>query len=231
MSRLIIYVAVMLCAFVAPFANAKNEKEEGKGSGDVVEVTLTNGTVEKGRITKYWTALLKKGFNKTFEMKTDDDRDLHLSSDDVKLIYFPLRDSVDKTVRYVSMPVAVPKLGNKSNIDKLISGVKAKSDHALLIWYMNWVDVKYGMKTRRELQPTFCIKFDNDTVAYPFYYNMNGGLNMQVMKHHLKQSRPELMEFIEGYFKKNKEAKKRINKDITVMLEVYDEYLKQSAEQ
>ena len=60
MSRLIIYVAVMLCAFVAPFANAKNEKEEGKGSGDVVEVTLTDGTVEKGRITKYWTALLKK---------------------------------------------------------------------------------------------------------------------------------------------------------------------------
>lgn len=227
MKKLLSCIAVMLCLVLAPVANAKGEKKE-KGSDDVVEVTLTDGTVEKGKITKYWDYFLKKGFNKTFVMRTDDGRELKLSSDDVTSLYFPLRDSVEQVTRYIPIMVPQPSLRNKNKMDRLIMAQGAKSDHATLMWYLGWTDVHYGNKVRREKVPTHCIRFENDTVAYPFYYVRNGGFNTAVMKHHLKNSRPELEEFIKQYFKKNKDARKRFNKDVSVMLEAYDEYLKQS---
>lgn len=226
MKKVLFYLTVLLSVVAAPMANAKGEKKE-KGADDVVEVTMVDGSVEKGKITKYWTALLKKGFNKTFAMKTDDGRELKLTSDDVRELYFPLRDTVEKAIRYESTWVAVPKLGNKDKLEKWILAKGKASEHASHLWYMGWATVMYGSQTRREFVATHCVKFDNDSVAYPFYYEHNGGFITSVMYHHLKKSNPDLMEYIKRYFKKNKEAKKRMNKDVGVMLEVYEEYLKQ----
>lgn len=60
--RMILSV-VLLLAFV-PDAGAKKEKKDkaDKENEMVVEVTMPDGSVEKGIISTYWTSALKKRF-------------------------------------------------------------------------------------------------------------------------------------------------------------------------
>lgn len=54
----------------------------------------------------------------------------------------------------------------------------------------------------------FKMKTDN-SVAYPLYYEENGGFNLSLMKHWMRKNNPELFDHIEQWFKADKKRKKR----------------------
>ena len=60
MKKFILFVVAALVLFLSVEASAKKSKEE-KENENVIEVTLTDGKVEKGRVTTYWTYPMKKG--------------------------------------------------------------------------------------------------------------------------------------------------------------------------
>ena len=54
MKKLILFVVAALALFLSVEASAKKSKEE-KENENVIEVTMRDGSVEKGRVTTYWT--------------------------------------------------------------------------------------------------------------------------------------------------------------------------------
>ena len=60
MKKLILFVVAALALFLSVEASAKKSKEE-KENENVIEVTMRDGSVEKGRVTTYWTYPMKKG--------------------------------------------------------------------------------------------------------------------------------------------------------------------------
>lgn len=61
-------------------------------------------------------------------------------------------------------------------------------------------------------------------MAYPFYYEENGGFNLNVMKHGLGKSHPELFNHIEQWFKADKKRKKEVPDRWAVMLDAVEDY-------
>lgn len=227
--RMILSVVLLLACL--PDAGAKKEKKDkaDKENEMVVEVTMPDGSVEKGIISTYWTSALKKGFNKTFVMLTNDGRKLNLNGEDVDSVYFPLREEGQlKTYRMMSVPQ--PKIGNTKNITRWMSGMGPKSEHAQIVIPTVWTHVLIGngrnVNSYPELQPMLCLHIDGDSISYPFYCKNNGNFNLLIIKKFLKDKNPGLVEYLEAYFKSNKKAKKEIGKHPEIMLDVYEEYLK-----
>ncbi|MCM1050722.1 MAG: hypothetical protein NC349_02060 [Paenibacillus sp.] len=226
--RLILSVLLLTCVFDA---GAKKEKKDkiDKENEMVVEVTMPDGSVEKGIISTHWTSALKKGFNKTFVMLTNDGRKLNLNGEEVDSVYFPLRGEGQlKTYRMMSIPQ--PKIGNMKNISRWMSGMGPKSEHAQIVIPMVWTHVLIGngrtVNSYPELQPMICLHIEGDSISYPFYCKNNGNFNLAIIKKFLKDKNPGLVEYLEAYFKSNKKAKKEIGKHPEIMLDVYEEYLK-----
>ena len=230
MKKFILFVMAALVLFLSVEASAKKSKEE-KENENVIEVTLTDGKVEKGRVTTYWTYPMKKGYSRTFKIKTDDGRDIKFDVTDIDSLYFPLRTE-EQFRTYRPMLVPRPKIGNKSNVEEWICAVGKRSEHAQLYFPSIWVNYQATpTQSRNDLFTLPSIKFDCDSIAYPFYYYHNGNFNISVIKHWLNKSNPELYDYLNDYFKKNKKAKKEIGDRPEIMLEVYEEYLRTKSEQ
>ena len=99
MKKLILFVVAALALFLSVEASAKKSKEE-KENENVIEVTMRDGSVEKGRVTTYWTYPMKKGYSRTFKIKTDDGRDIKFDVTDIDSTLFPT--SYGRTVQDIS---------------------------------------------------------------------------------------------------------------------------------
>ena len=66
------------------------------------------------------------------------------------------------------------------------------------------------------------MKTDN-SVAYPFYYEENGGFNLSLMKHWMRKNNPELFDHIEQWFKADKKRKKEVTDRWAVMLDAVED--------
>ena len=231
MRHLLALAAVVAAVSLAFNVGAKDKKEKkDKERDNVVVVTMKDGSVEKGKVTKYWYAPFKTGFNRTFKMDTDDGRDIKVEVEQIDSLYFPLRDSTAFRT-YRPTLVAKPKIGNKNNTEMWICAVGKRSEHAQI--YMPDIWVHYQITpTRQQTELVFMpsIMFEGDSVAYPFYYYRNGNLNTGVLKHWTKESHPKLNDHIKAYFKANKKAKKELGDKPWLMLDVYEDYLKNNPE-
>lgn len=223
MRKLVILLLIVAGSIFSADVCAKKDKDDK--NDDVVMVTMKDGTVEKGRVTKWWDGLKfkSKDFNRAFTVKTDDGRELKLNASELDSLYFPLRGE-GKIKTYRVHPIAFPSLGNRNAVKYWISGEARKSEHARIVTGVVWTNVQYGMRSQWELRQLPCIKFECDTVAYPFYYYDNGNFNISVMKHWLKKKNPELLKHIETYFKNDKKAKKKVGDDWTIMLDACEGY-------
>ena len=227
MRHLLALVAAVAALSLAFNVGAKDKKEKkDKDRDNIVVVTMKDGSLEKGKVTKYWYTLLKTGFNKTFKMDTDDGRDITVDVEQIDSLYFPMRDSMAFRT-YRPALVAKPKIGNKNNVEKWICAVGKRSEHAQIYMPDIWVHYQATpTQQRSDIMFLPSIMLEGDSVAYPFYYYRNGNLNTGVLKHWTKQSHPKLEEHIKAYFKVNKKAKKELGDKPWLMLDVYEDYLK-----
>lgn len=223
MRKLVILLLIVAGSIFSADVCAKKDKDDK--NDDVVTVTMLDGTVEKGRVTKWWGGLKfkSKDFNRAFTVKTDDDRELKLNASQIDSLYFPLRGD-DMMTTYRVYNVAFPSLGNRNAVRQWLAGEAQQSKHAKIVVTNIWANVQYGTRSQWELKALPCIKFECDTVAYPFYYYDNGNFNISVMKHWLKKKNPELLKHIETYFKNDKKAKKKVGDDWTIMLDACEGY-------
>ena len=222
MKKLFILLFVVFGLLVFADASAKDKKDK---NDDVVSVTMLDGTVEKGVVTKSWGGFKfkSKDFNRAFTVKTDDGRELKLNAADVDSIYFPLRGD-DKMKTYRVHTIAFPSLGNRNATKQWIAGEARKSEHAKIVVTNIWVNVRHVTYSAWDLRALPCILFEGDSVAYPFYYYDNGNFNISVMKHWLNKKNPELYKHIETYFKTNKKAKKEVGDNWNIMLDACEGY-------
>lgn len=219
---LFIATAIAVVAADAPAKAPKMTKEQEKVFDDVT-VTLKNGDVERGKVTSYWNKTVGKTLNQDFKMKTDDGRELKLTYEDIDSICFPNRiKGYIKTWRVYN--VATPKLGKKNAVSVWISGEGERSAHARIIAPSTRLYVKRGFRDVWTVYPLPCLKLDNDSVAYPFYYEENGGFNLGVMKHWMRKNNPELFDHIEQWFKADKRRKKEVPDRWAIMLDAVEDF-------
>lgn len=200
----------------------KMTKEEEKAFDDVV-VTLKNGSTETGKITSYWNKNVGKNINEEFKMKTDDGRELKLTREDIDSLNFPGRIKGYLRVWRV-YDVANPRLGKKDAVATWISGEGERSAHPRIIAPSMRVYVTRGTRQQWVAYPLPCLKLDNDSIAYPFYYEENGGFNLRVMKYWMSKSNPELFNHIEQWFKADKKRKKEVPDRWAVMLDAVEDF-------
>lgn len=219
---LLIATAIAVMATDAPAKAPKMTKEQEKVFDDVT-VTLKNGNVETGKVTSYWNKTVGKTLNQDFKMKTDDGRELKLTYKDIDSICFPNRIKGYITTWRV-YNVATPKLGKKKGVSAWISGEGERSAHARIIAPSTRLYVKRGFRDVWTVYPLPCLKLDNDSIAYPFYYEENGGFNLSVMKHWMRENNPELFDHIEQWFKADKKRKKEVPDRWAVMLDAVEDF-------
>lgn len=230
MIKRIFMIAAMtaLVALLAVAEKPKMTKEQEKEFDDVI-VTLKDGTVETGQVTSYWNKTVGKTLNTDFKIKTDDGRELKLTYEDIDSINFPKRiKGYIKVWRVYT--VATPKLFNKNGTSVWISGEGERSAHARIIAPTTRLNVKRGFRDVWTAYPLPCLKLDNDSVAYPFYYEENGGFNLNVMKHWMSKNNPELFNHIEQWFKADKKRKKEVPDRWAVMLDAVEDYYNTKAQ-
>lgn len=223
LKRLLTIVAIASVMVPLTMAKAPKMTDEQEKEFDDAVVTLRDGTVETGKITRYWNRTVGKTLNHDFKMKTDDGRDLSLTYKDIDSINFPKRiKGYIKVWRVYT--VATPKLGKKNATSTWISGEGERSAHARIIAPSTRVYVKRGFREVWTDYPLPCLKLEGDSVAYPFYYEENGGFNLNVMKHGLGKSHSELFNHIEQWFKADKKRKKEVPDRWAVMLDAVEDY-------
>lgn len=205
---------------VAVSARKKKEAEDNDKQAHLV-VKLKDASVVEGALTKSWFRWPAKTINENFKMSLADGTEVEYTSHQIDSIFIPRQDR-----RFTSAYIPVPRLRNKNNAVKWIVECGPASEHGEILSYMSRVYVKRGNKTYWETAVTHCMRFECDSVIYPFYYEKNGGFNLSVMKNALKQSRPGAVEYINNYFKANKKQKKELVDSPELFLEAYEEYLR-----
>ena len=108
--------------------------------------------------------------------------------------------------------------------------VEKKGENSAVYWWNGRISVPAGPngKTRIKVVTFYGIKFGDNDIVYPFM--CGGKRDMGLLIALLKRGdEPELAETFRQYFIKGKEAKmhgKELKDDPTLVMRVYDEYLK-----
>lgn len=216
-------LALTLSASLTFGSYAKKMSKEEERKFDTVTVTMADGTVHNGVMKDYWTKSITGGFNKEFSITDGSGQKLSMKTADIDSLQFPLRaDTLLRTWRVY--PIAWPSLFKKDNVENWIAGEGRRTEHARVVVVNNRVKVQIGHMSRWELVTTPCLKLNNDSVAYPYFYTMNGGFNTRVMKHWLNKKNPGLYRHIEAWFKADKKRKKELEKRWSIMLDAVEDY-------
>ena len=123
-----------------------------------------------------------------------------------------------------------PAIGNTSRTIKTLMCVEKKGENSAVYWWNGRISVPAGPngKTRIKVVTFYGIKFGDNDIVYPFM--CGGKRDMGLLIALLKRGdEPELAETFRQYFIKGKEAKmhsKELKDDPTLVMRVYDEYLK-----
>ncbi|MCM1071449.1 MAG: hypothetical protein NC210_05485 [[Clostridium] fimetarium] len=217
----------MLAAMMIPFAAFG--KKEKKGADDNkaphnYRVVLSDGSTVEGILSKDWVRWPAKSVNVDFKIKAPDGTETKITVEEIDTIY-----DLTNGDKFIAANIPVPKIGNTGRVVKWIAKCGPKSEHGEIITYVAWFSFSNGTRSNWELAPVHCMRFDNDSVAYPFQYpNQNGSFNTSVMKKHLKEIRPEAVEYINKYFKDNKKLKKQLPDNPGLFLEAYEQYLREA---
>lgn len=214
-------IIAMALTLLAPAAMAKKEKKEKEQPHEYV-VKMTDGKEVAGILSQDWVRWPAKSVNVDFKIKQSDGKEQQITVNEIDTIY-------DKTSgeRFVGANIPSPRLGKAGRIIKWIAKCGPKSEHGEVLTYVAWYNFSRGTFSEWQLANTHCMRFDNDSIAYPFYYPpQNGEFNTSIMKKHLKEIRPEVVEYLTKYFKSNKEQRKQLSEHPELFLEAYETYMK-----
>lgn len=225
-----IIIVVLVSGFVPFQSSAKIMSKEEQKESDTAIVTLKNGTVINGVVKKYWTDNYDSQYNSEFTFTNDNGCDINVTTADLDSIVFPLvTDSRFKVWRVYNFP-AIKLFGKKGTLERWIAADYKHSDHAQVVMTVVRVNImrpstsfiKGGSYWIKATQG--CLKLKNDSIAYPFYFEYDTGLNLKFLKKTLGKNQPELVDHIEKWFKADKNRKRRLEKNYDVILEAVEDY-------
>jgi len=219
-------IIAMLAASIIPFAvSGKKEKKEAEDKiPHTYKVSMTDGSTVEGILSQDWVRWPAKSINVNFKIKTSDSVEQKITVNEIDTIF-----DLTSGEKFVAANLLVPRIGKTGRILKWIAQCGPKSDHGEIITYVAWFTFMRGNRSVWEIAPVHCIRFENDSVAYPFQYpQQNGSFNTAIMKKHMKETRPDAIEYLNKYFKDNKKLRKQLPDNPGLFLDAYEEYLRQS---
>lgn len=216
-------VLLFLLSLSLPFAAIAKKKEKGNDEPQTVKVLLKDGSRVEGKLTTDWFRWPAKSINENFKVGQPDGSEREIRSEEVDTIWC----SNEKTP-WTSVLTPVGKMFKVKNCCWIVK-CGPKSANAEILTYVAWANISYGTRSQWEPHNTYCVRFGNDSIAYPFYYPIqNGDFNVKLMKKALKESRPGTAEYIEQYFKKHKDQRKQLREHPELLLEAYEQFLKEN---
>lgn len=221
----VLSIIILLTLGMASFqcAAKKLSKEEQKAL-DTAIVTLKDGTVVNGVVKKYWTANHASRYNTEFTLADDNGREVKVTTEDLDSIVFPLRpDSTLKVWRVYKFP-SIKLFGKKGSVERWIAADLKHSEHAQVVVPNVRVNVPVGTRSQWITTTWGCLRVENDTICYPFFFDCEGGLNLKYLRKTLGKSRPELVDHIEQWFNADKKRKKALEKNYSLILEAVEDY-------
>ncbi len=216
----LILMAILLVG--GSYAKKKNENKE-KTLPDTYLVKLKDGSTLEGTLSKDWVRWPSKTINEDFNIVDNSGKEYTITVNEIDTIFDITSGDV-----FIAAYVPSPKIGNLKNTNKWIVKLGPKTSNGEIISYFSRYQYNVGQYSRWGGDYVHCMRFDNDSIVYPFRYpDNNGGFNLSIMKKWLKNMRPDAVEYINSYFKKNKEQRKQLYEKPELFIEVYEEYLKQ----
>lgn len=216
-----IFIIMILFSFIPMSVFAKKEKDK-KEPPHQYSVSMNDGTTIEGVLSQDWVRWPAKSVNVDFKIKTAGGEERKITVNEIDTIY-----DLTNGEKFVAANLLSPRIGKTGRTVKWISKCGQKSSHGEILSYVAWFNFLQGSRSSWDLGTVHCIRFENDSVAYPFHYPpQNGEYNVSVMKKQLKTIRPDAVEFIDRYFKSNKAEKKKLAEQPELFLNVYEDYLK-----
>lgn len=215
-------IIALTLTLLAPAAMAKKEKtKKEKEPPHEYVVKMNNGNAISGILSQDWVRWPAKSINVDFKIKQSDGTEQQITVNEIDTIY----DMTDGR-KFVAVNLPYPRIGKTGNIVKWIAKCGPKSEHGEVLTYTAWYNFQRGTFFEWGLAETHCMRFENDSIAYPFYYPpQNGEFNTSIMKKKLKEIRPEAVEYLTKYFKSNKEQRKQLQKHPELFLEAYEDFI------
>lgn len=214
----------MLAFLLVPAAIvAKNDKKKEKEPPHQYLVKLNDGEEVSGILSQDWVRWPAKSVNVDFKIKSTDDTEHKITVEQIDTIY-----DLTSGQKFVAINIHSPRLGKSGKIIKWIAECGPKSEHGEILTYVAWFSFMRGTRSEMDLARVRCMRFENDSITYPFYFPpQNGEFNIHQMKKYLKDIRPDAVEFIDKYFKQNKDLRKRLADEPGIFLEAYEKFLNQ----
>ncbi len=180
-------IIALLAAMMIPFAafgkKKKKETRHDKALHDY-RVALSDGSTVEGFLSKDWVRWPAKSINVNFKIKGSDGTETKITVEEIDTIY-----DLTNGDKFIAANIPVPKIGNIGRVVKWIAQCGPKSEHGEIITYVSWFSFNIGTRSEWRLSPVHCMRFENDTIVYPFQFpSQNGSFNMAFMKKRLKES-------------------------------------------
>lgn len=195
----------------------------------MAEVILNSGETVSGKIKKWWFGPFKTSVNTDMSIVDTEGTEHKYNAADIAGF------TIDGDQMFETSYIAIPAAFKPKRILNWILGVEKKSDNAVIYWHNSYTSNSSrtagtgSMPSRKtystSIVTTYSIKYAGDSIAYPFYFHGNGEVNLAIFNAHLGKTNPDLVKFVKDYFKKNKQAKKELQENPSLMLDIYDEYL------
>ncbi|ROS89673.1 MULTISPECIES: hypothetical protein [Muribaculaceae] len=202
---IILYLAI---SFVVASHAQQHDKDD-------IIISLSDSTKIHGTLLKSWFTPGK--LNREFLMKLSDGSEKWFNSSDVDSIEF--KHNKDKWAAH------------DIKGERWFMRCGPSTDSAEILTY--YIYAPPNIKRRpilADLRFTHAIRIKGDSEIYPFYHQMFWGFNLKWIKKSLKRKYPGLVEYIEDYFKQNKDLKKALYQHPDYILQVYEDFLKNNEE-
>ncbi|WP_301196175.1 hypothetical protein [Duncaniella muris] len=217
-------IIVLSLGLVSFQCGAKKLSREEQKALDTIIVTLNDGTVVNGMVKRYWTANHASRYNTEFTLTDDNEKEVTVTAENLDSIVFPLRsDSTLRVWRVFQFP-SIKLFGKKGNLERWIAADLKRSEHAQVVVPNVRVNVPIGTRPNWITTTWGCLRVENDSICYPFFFDCEGGLNLKYLKKTLGKNRPELVAHIEQWFKDDKKRKKELEKNYSYILEAVEDY-------
>lgn len=228
-------VAVSLSAgVVSAQESGRNKKEKDQEYRHII-VTLNSGEKVDGYIHRGWNVtafdLRRENYSVKIVPSPDSKEAVKYTVDDMdNIVFVELTEGDPDGKLWEVCEKPAPAIGNTSRTIKTLMCVEKKGENSAVYWWNGRISVPAGPngKTRIKVVTFYGIKFGDNDIVYPFM--CGGKRDMGLLIALLKRGdEPELAETFRQYFIKGKEAKmhsKELKDDPTLVMRVYDEYLK-----